>query len=351
MKPACMILALLTGSAISPVSAQTQTQIPDTAQEATSPACFEVPEPVVSLAYGSRYTDESEDRSDFDEGSNAEVEAALAPIDDLISNLASAANTATGEGPEAEAAAECVLAAIASWAEADALSDLGSMNANISMPSRIAGIALAYRQVPASAAGSDAGRREIIEDWLRERALAGVAYFNAEAPDMASRNNLRAWAGLSAAAVGRATGDAVLTGWASYTTALVACQADEAGALPLEMSRGPLALHYQIHAAAPLIVSAALLTDEAPGLFEACDGALHRIAGFVPRAFDDPELVTERAGEQQSYFDGEEELRAFEMAWAESYLSLFDSPELAQFVEPFRPLGNSKLGGSQSAMW
>ena len=44
-------------------------------------ACPAVPAPVVALNFGSRYTDDSKTRSDIDEVSNAEVDAALQPVE------------------------------------------------------------------------------------------------------------------------------------------------------------------------------------------------------------------------------------------------------------------------------
>ena len=117
------------------------------------------------------------------------------------------------------------------------------------------------------------------------------------------------------------------------------------------MDRGPRALHYQLHAVAPLVVTAALLVDEGYPLFDNCDGAIHRVVEFIPKAFANPELVNEKAGEVQTYFNGKDKLAGFELAWADAYLSLFDAPEIERFVDQYRPLGNSKLGGSQSVIW
>jgi len=313
--------------------------------------CVQAPEPVVSLSYGSRYTAGSEDRSDFDESSNAEVNAALKPVDDFIVDLANGTNLAQRGGDDAAGAADCVLDAILVWAEADALSDLGTMNAQISSPSRLGGIALAYLQAAPLASADDPGRRTVIDGWLIARMQASMVYFDTEAPPGSSRNNLRAWAGLAGAAVGSATGDAAVLDWAAGSLELVACQADADGALPLEMGRGALALHYQLHAAAPLVVGAALLADEERDLFEVCDGAIHRIVAFVPKAFNDPSLVEAKAGERQSYVTGEEELKGFQLAWADAYLARFANTALSTFVEGYRPLANSKLGGAQELLW
>lgn len=313
--------------------------------------CFEVPQPVVSLSYGSRYTAESEDRSDLDQASNAAVNAALGPIDRFVIDLTRAANSALEGGETAQAAANCVIAAIATWAEADALSNLTTMNAQISSPSRIAGMAFAWDQAAGVATGLDAGTRALVQDWFTRRARAMSVYFDQDAPPNASRNNLRAWAGLAAAAVAAITTDRDLSAWAANTVQLIACQADAAGALPLEMARGPRALHYQIHATSPLVVTAALLHDTRPDLFDLCGGAIHRIVDFLPRVFADLTIAQRLAGERQTYQTGEDDLRGFELAWAEAYLSLFDDAALTAFVDGYRPLGNSSLGGNQTLLW
>ncbi len=319
--------------------------------ESESQACFEVPEPVVSLSYGSRYTDDSEDRSDLDEQSNAEVNEALGPVDDFIVDLATHANAALEkEGAAAEADANCVIQALDQWAAGDALSELGSMNANLSVPSRIGGMAMAYLQATQVVEPGPEARQQI-EEWLVARMTHSATWFEEEAPPKASQNNLRAWAGFAAVAAGDAADNDDLRTWGAESLTLVACQADEAGALPLEMGRGPRAMHYQLHAVAPLVVGASLLEDDGFDLFEECDGAIRRVVEFIPAAFEDQSLVTDRAGEEQTLFNGEDEVQSFELAWAEAYLAMFDTPDLEALIQGMRPLSNSKLGGDQSLIW
>lgn len=343
------ILAMSAALALVAASPSVAQQDATVTAESGDGNCVQAPEPVVSLAYGSRYTAESENRADLDEEANADVDEALEPIDEFIVELADGVTRAQSGEEDAQAAADCVIDAVHVWAEANALSQLETMNAKISSPSRVAGIAMAYLGAKPHTSARDLERQEVIEDWLEERVLASMDFFNNDAPPNASRNNLRAWAGFAAAAVAEATGNALIADWAAGTVELVACQADEDGALPLEMERGQRALHYHLHAVGPLVMSAALLSDEETDLFEICNGALHRIVAFVPTAFENPELVNAKAGEEQTYFNGDE-LRGFELAWAEPYLSRFDSPELADLVEPLRPLANSKLGGAQGLL-
>lgn len=336
--PAALAVACLTG---------TTAFAQDTATKAF--VCPAIPEPVISLDHGSRYVTADKSRSDFDEASNEDVNAQLKPVDDFISDLATAANRALSDKTDQAAAADCVLAGLAVWAKADALSQLDTMNAQLSAPSRLAGFAFAYAQVKPLLPPSEDQTR--IERWFADRALATMVYFDTDAPKNASRNNLRAWAALAVARIGVTLDNPDMIGWAEASVRLVICQAAPDGSLPLEMARQDLALHYQLHAVTPVVVTAALLQTQGHQLFMACEGAIHRSVQFVLSAFADPDLVEQKTGHPQSYFDGSETLRGFELAWAEAYLSVFAAPKLASFVAEYGTLGNSKLGGRQSLLW
>ena len=251
-----------------------------------SAECLDVPEPVVALDHGSRYTADSEDRSDIDRVSNASVTAALKPIDKFISALAKTSNRALLQPRKAQAHAACVGDALAVWADADALSQLESVNAQMSAPSRIAGLAFAYATIRPML--DDKDQRKLIDDWLRRRADAIVEYWDRESPKNASRNNLRAWAAVAVARIGLSLDEQRLQHWAAYSALRVACDAEPDGSLPMEMARGPLALHYQLHAVGPLVVTAALLREEGFLLFAACDRAIPRAAEFAVAAINDP---------------------------------------------------------------
>ncbi len=311
--------------------------------------CADTPAPVISLDHGSRYALADDSRSEFDEASNNEVNAQLKPVDGFITDLAVAANRAVSTRADRQAAADCVLSGLAVWAKADALSDLSTMNAQLSAPSRIAGLAFAYAQVqPFLTKPED---QALVENWLSDRARATMAYFDTEAPTNASQNNLRAWAALAVARIGLTVEDPAMIEWADASVRLVVCQAAPDGSLKLEMARRDLALHYQLHAVTPLVVTAALLQAQGHDLYLACDNSIHRTVAFVLSAFDDPEMIADLTGHPQSYFNGSETLRGFELAWAEAYLSIYYSPRLADFVSEYGPLANSKIGGRQSLLW
>ena len=320
--------------------------------KAEDDACFTALDPVISLSYGSRYTDESETRSDFDEESNAEVEKALGPIDDFIGELAKYSNRAISRKDERGiVAADCVLDQILPWAKADALSDLQTETAGISVPGRLAGIAYAYANA-LPVASDDPERRDVIEGWLRSRADDTMEFFETKAPKRAASNNLRAWAGMAVTRVGLTLDDGKMRDWGAETVRMIVCSANSDGSLPREMERGRLALHYHIHALGPLVVTSALLHTPERDLFAECDNALPRAVDFMLAALKDPELVEKHADAVQSFSDPKPEVvEGFELAWALPFLQFVENDELAELVKPFDLLANSKMGGDLSLLW
>ena len=317
---------------------------------AEAPVCFTPFAPVIKLAYPSRYTKDSKSRSDFDEKADAAVDAALKPVDDFIIKLASEANNSlTSPDAKAVLAADCVVDRIHDWAVADALSALESDGAQMSVPSRVAAIAIAYAQALPKA--TQDARQSVIEAWLRARVQASMVYFDTKAPPRASKNNLRAWAGLGAAQVGLTLNDTAMIDWAVASVERVACTANADGSLPNEMWRGKLALHYQIHAVGPLVFTAALLKDKTPGLLQACDSAIIRAAQFAVAGAKDPKIVEPLAGEKQKFEADPAKLKAFEFAWITAFLSQVEDPQIKAFAQNFDELSNSKLGGKQSLIW
>jgi poly(beta-D-mannuronate) lyase len=315
------------------------------------PECPAAAEPVVALGFGSRYTDDSKNRSDFDEESDKAVTAALKPIDEFIADLARQTDVVNNpdSGEEARlAAATCVMDLILPWAEADALSDLSTQGASLSAPSRVGGIAFAY--AAARTRLPDAGS-PVIDAWLLARARQTMTFFDTEAPTRAARNNLRAWAGVAVARIGLTLDDPVLIGWGAVSATLVVCTAAPDGSLPQEMWRGRLALHYQLHAVAPLVLTAALLEERRPGLFAICDNAIPRVVGFTVAALADPALVEEITGDKQTVGGPDDPPRDFELAWGPAYLRFMPDPKVEALIKDVEKLGNSKLGGDQRLLW
>lgn len=311
--------------------------------------CDTPPEPVISLSYGSRYTDESETRSDIDEEGNAEVNAALGPIDDFLRDLTRTANAVTRGDDDRVVQADCLIAQMAVWAEADAFSELKTITANFSIGSRLAGFAFAYKQ--AAPYSTNPQHRTMIEDWLSSRISEQMLFWEEDATFGAKRGNLRAWATLAVNLVADITDDPVALRWSAWSASFLQCQALEDGSLPQEMRRAKYALHYQLHAITPLVVTTLLLEQQGMSITGVCDNALDRIVAFAVNDIADGKASQAYSGEVQSYFDGTDTLDSFEMAWLEAYLVLAPNPELETLADEFRPLSHSKLGGDQALLW
>lgn len=298
-----------------------------------------VPEPVHALAYGSRY-EAGTGSTVIDTAADAAVDEELGPVDDFIRALADAAD----QGDPA-----CAMQGLTAWARAGALAELRSDTSKLTIGSRIAGFALVARKLR-GALPEDEGWDDV-HAWLNDLMARQRLFWEAEAPDGASRGNLRAWAALAGAAVADLTGDEVTRAWALWSATYVACTAGPEGALPQEMTRGKHALHYQLHAVAPLVVAAAIWHRQGTDLMGQCDGALERAARFAVQDLEDGAMSREITGAEQSFFDGTRQLGAFQLAWIEAYLTLRPDLEMDAAIAEMRPVSNSKLGGVQTGLW
>jgi len=302
--------------------------------------------PVLDLAFASRYVADDETRSQIDPAKAAEAEAALGPLDDFVTRLSARTDKALEADDPALAA--CVMAELASWARADALSDLGTQTVELTIASRLAALALVAGQVGAAGAPEDLS---VVRAWLTRRMDAQMTFWE-NAPSGAAQGNLRAWAALAGAAVALVSDDAVARGWAAWSISYVACTANADGSLPQEMGRGELALHYQLHAVAPLTVAAALLDQQGVSLTHKCDRALDRVVGYTMADLAANGAASEaRSGEVQTLQGGLPALKDFQLSWAEAWLRLRVDKDLEAAIAERRPLRYSKLGGDQTRIW
>lgn len=314
--------------------------------------CASAPEPVLSLSQGSRYAEGDATRSEIDADADAAANEALRPVDDFLRDLTERANGVFAEGADRAAIADCVTAQVAAWAGAGALTDLASETANLTVGSRLAGFALVLTQVLPHA--TDTADADAAKAWLAGLVHGQMRFWEEEAPNGAGRGNLRAWAALGAAATAGLVDDPLMRAWAAWSVGHVLCGADPDGSLPQEMSRGNRALHYQLHAIAPLVVATLILDRQGIALGASCDGALDRVVAFAVDDLATGEATRAITGEVQSFFDGTDVIEGFHLAWIEAYLILGDPPDrdtLEALVEAYGPLGYSKLGGDQTAIW
>lgn len=312
--------------------------------------CPATPEPVLTMEYDSRYEEDDVTRSEIDDAANDEVNASQKPVDDFIRLLADSANRIFTTDADKRAIADCVVSQVAHWASRDALLDLRTDTVRLTFGSRLAGIALALRQVQGH--GGTEHDWEAIRVWLRTLSDRQLEFWEQEATAGAKRGNLRAWAALGIGATADLLDDPVLHGWSAWSTRYVLCSASPDGSLPQEMRRGRLALHYQLHAIAPLVVTTRLLADRGYNLQDDCNAALRRVVDFTLSDVATGERTRDITGETQSFFDGSAEISSYNLAWLDAFLSLSPkAPKAQALAQQYQPLSSSKLGGEQTHLW
>lgn len=121
--------------------------------------------------------------------------------------------------------------------------------------------------------------------------------------------------------------------------------------LPQEMKRRDKALHYQLHAVAPIVMNASLLQPLKPDSFDVCNGKLGAIVSFTVTSLARPQLVAERSGAEQTFATKKEKLKAFQIAWLEPYLVHRPNKDAEALAAAYRPLSNSSLGGNLTSIY
>jgi poly(beta-D-mannuronate) lyase len=188
------------------------------------------------------------------------------------------------------------------------------------------------------AARSGAGR----EAALRARASTGQ--------DEHCREQPRLWAGVAVGAAAIAVNDRALFAWSIERLRLGVRQVTSEGALPLELARGRLALHYHLFALEPLavleIMARANGTDLTPD-----DAALRRLVAFTFRALDDPSEIAglARAEQQDDWLKGRSPLTG--AGGVEIWLGRHPDAAIDAKIAPFRPYRLRWLGGDVSLLF
>lgn len=312
--------------------------------------CPQFPPPTVTLDYGSRYDESSADRSTLDEDSDAAVDAALKDADDFIRQLAGLANDARANPGIAVFNAGCVISGIEAWAAADAFGNLESENAKMTYSARIGGIASAYRQVR-DLTDDLADKKTAIETWLKKNGDFLIDYWDNGAPPKAKLGNLRLWAAYAVTEIALILKSQDYINWAFASHRDVLATVADDGSMPYEMRRGRYALHYQLHALAPLTASAALICHHDYAYTPEEEAVIRKAVGFALAGIENPSIVAKAVGVYQSVPQGLENQEPFTIAWLEAYLSLVSDGDLDRKLQPLRPLSNSKLGGNLTLLY
>jgi poly(beta-D-mannuronate) lyase len=245
-------------------------------------ACAAPPPAVIDIDANSYYSDSH--HSIIDPVRKARNEAATKPVDDMLATVARAASAWQKSGDPADA--RCALESMAAWAGQNAM--LGKMTTEQSFYTRkwaLGGLALSYARVRASAPPA---QKQRIDAWLLALADATIRHSDAHKGE---RNNHYYWEGLAVTATGAVTGDARCLDWGRQVFAHAMGQVQPDGSLPLEMARAGRALSYHLFAAAPLVMMASILDEQA--------APLDRLVAFSVAGFNDPAILQKITGAEQ----------------------------------------------------
>ena len=313
--------------------------------------CPEAVAPISDIEGVSFYSDPQGSKPDA--AKLAANEAATRPLDLFLAGVVSAANRWVRSRPLQPEAASCALRLLAAWADARAM--LGHVNQQGSYHRKwtLAGAALAYLQIR-EASGLDPAAKARVAEWLHTVALAVKPPYDREPrPGTMSiaANNHAYWAGLAVGAAAIATNDRALFAWAIERLRVGLRQVTAEGALPLELARGRLALHYHLFALEPLAVLELMARTNGADLAPADNAALRRLVAFTIRALDDAREISRLAGteQQDDWLKGRSPLTGAHAV--EIWLGHHPDATVNAKISPFRPYRQRWLGGDVSLLF
>ena len=223
--------------------------------------------------------------------------AALQPLTvylRFVTTQADLSLTAPNETTRA-AAGRCADEWLAAWAVGEAwLGQMATRQSEYRRKWDFAGLAIAYLKVKPHVTPE---QRASIEPWLDRIATAARAFFDHR--PRRQRNNHWYWLGLGLAATGLATGNERHWEEARRIMADAAYDIRADGVLPLELARGPRALHYHAFSATPLVMLAEMGAARGEDWYGFGDGALHRLVELTVAGLRNPSLFDRLAEQPQ----------------------------------------------------
>jgi Alginate lyase len=259
--------------------------------------CAVVAAPAKTLATQSKYDQSDSSRSTILDRAHQERNAALTPIRRSIAELAQI-SFATQDALKTSPYGACINENVIRWARAGALTQMDTADAYLARD-RFMGEILLTMMSSAKKYPMTSEDRVIVNNWLVTIADQTVEFYEYRAGQKSKMNNHRYWAGLSVGATGFFLGNKKYEDWGKLSYELGVCQVDAAGFLPLELSRGELALDYHIYSLRPLQALAKLAAEKGSDLEGECNAGLKRLRDQTLAAIKDSNAIRERTGEDQ----------------------------------------------------
>lgn len=309
--------------------------------------CPEAPVPVVKMLFNSVYDKSSENSSVVDPEEKARYLRETENISMLETGLSKYANRyVMAQNPNPQVA-QCVVDWINIWAMHDGLLGESNRMGEFVRKWALSSISLAYLQVKDEPSLSEEDKA-IVRFWIRRLAERVVADFST-LPKISSRNNNHMyWAGWGVACASVVLDDRELLNWGIEAARIGIRQVQNDGTLPLELSRGPKAFMYHQYAAIPLMMTAALAKKNGVDLFDENDEALRRLGQVIIRNIADQGYFEELTGEKQNL---ERAVTTSNLTWLEPYYAFYHDPAAEEWLEKFRPVKHSRVGGNATNLY
>lgn len=241
--------------------------------------------------------------------------------------------------------AHCALAWLDSWAEQDAL--LGRFNDTGEAVRKweLATLATAFLKIRSAPLDRDRAAR--VRAWLDRLARAVRQDYDRQPARDSRLNNHLNWAAWAVMAAAIAADDRELFGWSRQRYRLALRQVASDGSLPLELKRRQLAASYHAFALAPLVLlrEALLANRVSPTPDE--ELRLSRLADLVLTTLENPQRLAMLSGYPQDMAW----ITPTRLAWLEPYHARSPDLRALPWLERYRPLTFSRLGGNLTAQF
>lgn len=242
------------------------------------------------------------------------------------------------------AGAQCVYTLLTAAAAAKAWSaSMPTGQAHYVQKWLLAGTAMAYLKVRKTRVGTPEQDKEI-QKWFGELADQVVDYVDDKMknPNSDAWNNHRYWAGLAVCAAGVARNDTreFHFGMEAFKTGVD--EIGPSGALPRELQRAGMALHYHLYALAPLIMLAELGEVNGVDTYSQNHNAIDRLANLCEQGLQHPEIFEKATGVEQNMPD---KISGAVIGWAVPYVKRHPDPQLSAWIAQAGSTGFWQWGG------
>ncbi|CAN5203301.1 mannuronate-specific alginate lyase [soil metagenome] len=321
------------------------TVAPSTDSEAFE--CPTAPIAVVDIQTVSKYGEKAgklNNSTIVDKESEAEYTADIAPIKAYVKFIVKRADNYVEGNTTANAEARCALDWLDAWAKGGAF--LGQINRQGQSVRKweLGSFATTYLKV--QSASDDAAKKARIRKWISNIAYKAKEDFSTHTEMKSRQNNHLYWAAWGVLSAGLATGDKTLFDWGIDRYRFAVGQIRDDGSLDLEMARRTKAASYHMFALLPLVMIAEAGETNGIKMYAERGNRLQKLIDLNLAGLDDPDVIGRKAGYEQEDLYNESSL-----AWIEPYYARFHDKRVVKWLEKYRPMGSSRIGGNMTALY